>query len=111
VVYSAPGWVVIPAWILCLFFETAGITILNAYSVELFPTSYRSTAASVQGAAGTAGGAFGLLIETLLFDITGSHWSAVRYMLLLQFMVPVLIVLCLPETAGRELEEISPEHS
>jgi predicted MFS family arabinose efflux permease len=110
-VYSAPGRIVIPAWILCMFFETAGITILNVYSVELFPTSYRSTAGGAQGVAGTAGGAFGLLIETVLFNVLGSHWRAVRYMLLIQLLAPVLIVLCLPETAGRELEEISPETS
>ncbi len=108
-VYSAPGWVVIPAWIVGLFCDTAAGTILGAYSVELFPTSYRSTAGSAQAVAGTTGGAIGLLIEGLLFRASGSHWSAVRYLLLIQLIVPVVVVLFFPETAGRELEEISPE--
>jgi MFS family permease len=109
VVYSAPGRVLIPAWILGLFFDTAAATIIGAYSVELFPTSYRSTAGSAQAVAGTTGGAIGLLIEGLLFRTFRSHWNAVRELLLIQLMVPMIVVFCFPETAGRELEEISPE--
>ena len=50
-----------------------------------------------------------MLIEGLLFRASGSHWSAVRYLLLIQLIVPALVLFCFPETAGRELEEISPE--
>src|SRR5208283_2638980 len=42
--YTAPGWSIVPAWILELFSDVAAGTILGAYSAELFPTSYRSTA-------------------------------------------------------------------
>ena len=45
-VYTTAGNWVIPWWILELFFDTASATILAAYSAELFPTSYRSTAGS-----------------------------------------------------------------
>lgn len=108
-VYSARGWELIPAWVLGLFFDTAAATIIGAYSVELFPTSYRSTAGSAQAVAGTTGGAIGLLIEGVLFRASGSHWNAVRYLLLIQLIVPMIVMFCFPETAGRELEEISPE--
>ena len=94
-----------------MFFDSAAGTILGAYSVELFPTSYRSTAGSALSVAGTTGGAIGLLLEVPLYRTFGSHWSAARYLLLIQLTVPALIYFLFPETAGRELEEISPEQS
>ncbi|HXW85684.1 MAG TPA: MFS transporter [Candidatus Binataceae bacterium] len=109
--YGAPGRSVIPIWILHLFFGTASDTIIGAYGVELFPTSYRSTAGSALSVAGTTGGAIGLMLEGLMYRASGSHWTDVRYLLLLQLVVPVLIFLLFPETAGRELEDISPEHA
>jgi MFS family permease len=57
--YMAPGWSIVPAWILEAFFDIASSTILAAYSAELFPTSYRSTAGSALAVAGTTGGALG----------------------------------------------------
>ena len=76
--YTAPGWSIVPAWILELFFDIAAGTILNAYSAELFPTSHRSTAGSALAVAGTTGGALGLLFEGVLYRVTGSHGSAIR---------------------------------
>jgi predicted MFS family arabinose efflux permease len=110
-VYSAPGRLVIPAWIVRLFFETAAGTIAGAFAVELFPTSYRSTAGGALAIAGTIGGAVGLLLEGWLFRLSGSHWSAIRYLLLIQLVAPVIVVLFFPETASRELEDISPEQA
>jgi len=106
--YTAPGWSIVPAWILEEFFDIAAITILNAYSAELFPTSYRSTAGSALAVAGTSGGALGLLFESVLFNITGSHARDVRCLTVFWIIAPAIIWF-LPETSGRELEEISPE--
>jgi putative MFS transporter len=106
--YTAPGWSIVPAWILEEFFDIAAITILNAYSAELFPTSYRSTAGSALAVAGTSGGALGLLFESVLFNITGSHARDVRYLTVFWIIAPAIIWF-FPETSGRELEEISPE--
>jgi putative MFS transporter len=92
-----------------LFFDTASATILAAYSAELFPTSYRSTAGSALSVAGTAGGALGLFLESVLYGVTGSHWIAIRYLTAFWMISPIIIFIFFPETAGRELEDISPE--
>src|SRR3984957_11812774 len=106
--YTASGWSIVPAWILETFFDIASSTILNAYSAELFPTSYRSTAGSALAVAGTTGGALGLFIEGVLYNFTGSHARAVCYLTVFWIISP-MIMWSLPETSGRELEEISPE--
>jgi putative MFS transporter len=106
--YTAPGASIVPAWILQVFFDIAAGTILNAYSAELFPTSYRSTAGSALTVAGTTGGAIGLLLESVLYNLTGSHATAVCYLTIFWMVTPA-IMWFLPETSGRELEEISPE--
>jgi MFS family permease len=102
---------VIPIWIFHLFFDVASSTIATAYSAELFPTSYRSTAGSVLGVTGTTGGALGFFLEGLLYRSTGSHWVAIRYLTLVWLAVPVIMWLFFPETAGLELETISPEEA
>jgi MFS family permease len=106
--YTASGWSIVPAWILEVFFDIAASTILNAYSAELFPTSYRSTAGSALAVAGTTGGALGLFFEGVLYNFTGSHARAVCYLTVFWIISP-MIMWFLPETSGRELEEISPE--
>ncbi|MDB5108252.1 MAG: major facilitator superfamily 1 [Candidatus Binatus sp.] len=108
--YNAPGITIVPAWILEVFFDIASGTILSAYSAEMFPTSYRSTAGSALAVAGTTGGAIGLFLEGMLYNMTGSHARAVTYLVVFWMVAPV-IILFYPETAGRELESISPEAS
>ncbi len=107
--YSTHNWTVIPAWIIELFFDTASGTILAAYSAELFPTSHRTTAGSALSVAGTTGGALGLALEGLLYKYTGSHWIAVRYLTVFWMIAPFVMYFFYPETAGLELESISPE--
>ncbi len=99
---------VIAAWVLRLFFDTASTTIVNAYATELFPTSHRASAGSAMVAANTAGGALGLTLEALLYGVTGSHWSAICYLTVFWMAAPIIIYGFFPETAGRELEAISP---
>ena len=100
---------VIPIWIFLLFFDVAADTIGRAYGIELFPTSYRSTAGSVLSVTGTTGGALGFFLEGLLYRSTGSHWTAIRYVTLAWFAPAIIMWLFFPETAGLELETISPE--
>ena len=106
--YTATGRSIVPAWILETFFDIAAGMILSAYSAELFPTSYRSTAGSALAVAGTTGGALGLFLEGVLYNFTGSHARAVCYLTVFWIISP-MIMWFLPETSGRELEEISPE--
>jgi MFS family permease len=100
---------VIPIWIFQVFFDVASSTIGVAYGAELFPTSYRSTAGSVLAVTGTTGGALGFFLEGVLYRSIGSHWAAIRYLTLVWLAVPVIMLLFFPETAGLELETISPE--
>jgi MFS family permease len=110
-IFTARGNSVIIAWILQVFFDTASGTIIGVYSAELFPTSHRSTAGSALAVAGTAGGALGLFLEGVLYRYTGSHWNAIRCLCVFWFLAPITIFLFFPETAGRELEEISPDQA
>jgi len=106
--YTAPGLSIVPVWMLEIFFDIASGNILAAYSAELFPTSYRSTAGSALLVAGTTGGALGLFLEGVLFRFTGSHARAICYVTVFWIIAPA-IILFFPETSGRELEDISPE--
>ncbi len=106
--YTATGFSIVPVWILEVFFDIASSTIMNAYSAEMFPTSYRSTAGSALAVAGTTGGAIGLFLEGVLFSLTGSHARSIRYLTVFWLIAPA-IMWFFPETSGRELEEISPE--
>ncbi|HLI81962.1 MAG TPA: MFS transporter [Candidatus Binataceae bacterium] len=102
---------VIPIWVFHLFFDVASSTIVTAYSAELFPTSYRSTAGSVLAVAGTTGGALGFFLEGVLYRSTGSHWSAIRYLLIAWLAPGIIMLMFFPETAGLELETISPDEA
>ncbi|HEX3409242.1 MAG TPA: MFS transporter, partial [Candidatus Binataceae bacterium] len=108
-VYTTSGNWVILFWIFQLFFDTASITILATYGAELFPTSYRSTAGSALAVAGTTGGALGLFLEGLLYGLTGSHWTAIRYLTISWMASPIIVFTFFPETSSLELEAISPE--
>jgi MFS family permease len=107
--HSSSSPILVAAWVLQLFADTASSTICTAYSAELFPTSYRSTAGSALAAADTLGRALGLLLESWFYGLTGSHWTAISCLLVFWMVPGVLIFLFFPETAGQELEAISPE--
>ena len=92
-----------------VFSMMAGGVVLSAYGNELFPTSYRSTAAGARVLIGTVGGALGLLTESALFGVLGSHWNAISWMVLLALLAPFIVLRFFPETRGRELEETAPE--
>jgi putative MFS transporter len=107
--FNSAGPIMIGAWIACLFFDSASTTILNAFGTELFPTGFRSTASSALTVSGTTGGALGLFVESVLFRATGSHWLAISYLTAFWMLAPLIMAMTFPETAGRELETISPE--
>ncbi len=107
--YSIGGRVIIGVWVAWLFCDQAATTILNAYGAELFPTSQRSAAGSLLMIARYGGGALGLLMESLLYNLTGGHWRAVRILLIFWFAASAVMLVGFPETAGRELEAIAPD--
>jgi putative MFS transporter len=107
--FNLDGFWLSPIWIAMIFTLIGHDVLQNSFAAELFPTSYRSTASGARAVAGTIGGAVGLAVESPLYDLFGSHWTAVSVLLGVAFVAPLIVALAFPETAGRSLEEIAPE--
>jgi putative MFS transporter len=107
--YNGTGIATLAPGLALLFMSIGGLMVLHtALATELFPTALRSTAAGVREAVGTVGASMGLWVLSLLFSATGSHSVSITWILLLTPISP-LILLLVPETARRELEEIAPD--
>ena len=107
--YNGTGTIALAAGLALLFMSIGGLMVLHtALATELFPTALRSTAAGVRESVGTVGASLGLWILSLLFAATGSHPLSITWILLLTPISP-LVLLFIPETARRELEEIAPD--
>jgi len=107
--YQTSGWLIPPAWIVMVYCGIGANVVLGTFGIELFPTSYRSTASGARTVIATVGGSLGLLVEGVLYGIVGSHWTALSILVLFAFLAPIIVALFFPETAGRPLEEIAPE--
>jgi MFS family permease len=109
VFYKGSGAVAVAAGLALIFLTLGGIMVLHAaLATELFPTGFRSTAAGLREAVTTVGASLGLWTLSLLYGATGSYPASITWVLLLTPVSP-LIVLLIPETARRELEEIAPD--
>ena len=108
VFYHGPGWALPLAWVPIIFSLTGGNTIVRALGGELFPTSHRGTSAGWLQLAESAGRSGGLFLvgagTTRAIDIT-SMISGVAF----AAMLAAVVLLALPETGQRELEEISAD--
>jgi MFS family permease len=107
--YNVAEFLVIPSWMLMIFALLGANVTLAAYGSELFPTSYRSTAAGTRVIVGTLGGSLGLALESVLYHLLGSHWTAISALTLVALLTPIIVAWAYPETSGRTLEEIAPE--
>ncbi len=107
--YNSEGYAIPFLWVAAVFSILAIGILFKALGTELFPTSHRSTASGMRMVVGTLGGIAGLSIEGSLYEITGSHAGAVTMLTPVLILPPLVIWLFLPETAQRELEEVSPE--
>ncbi len=108
--YNSSGFWLIPLWIAAIFAVTGTEALSSAFGAEMFPTSYRSTAAGARRIVGTLSNALGLALESALYAVLGSHWQAVSILLGFALVSPLIVAFFFPETAGRSLEEIAPEH-
>ena len=88
----------------------------GALSNELFPTSVRASVAGWNVAAAVVGGVLGLVLFGAVADV--AHRSSAHVVTLvpalvtfLPMAVPVALFWLVPETKGRELEEIWPEEA
>jgi putative MFS transporter len=98
--------VLFPAFAALVFFES-GITIaVTALSTECFPTVLRATARAWVTNAGVVGAVVGLGLVGALAGRMGGHAPVIAILGLLPLgLVP--LILLLPETQGRELEQVS----
>jgi len=104
--YHGPGWTLPISWALFIFCLTAGGVSLRALSSELFPTSYRSTASAWLSFATTIGWAIGLLAVGAEKSSDVDIATQISTIACAVFVAGLLLLLA-PETAGRELEDIS----
>ena len=106
--YQGPGWSLPISWALFVFCVTAGSVTVRALSSELFPTSYRSTAAAWLSFAVTIGWALGLWAVGAEPSGDGDIAVQIPVIACTVFLCAALILLA-PETARRELEDISED--
>jgi MFS family permease len=104
--YRGSGWMIAAAWIPAVFVVSGGNTVVRALSTELFPTASRGTATGWLMLLETGGAALALAAVTRLTPAGESVVPAVTALSCLT-LGAALVVLLLPETANRELEQIS----
>jgi len=109
VFYTGSGWVLPVGWLAAIFTFFAVDVTLSAFAAELFPTSYRSTASAARTLfwAGAAGA--GLAVHGLLVPLAGVASLATAWMLAAAPVAALVVLVFLPETASRSLEETAPE--
>jgi predicted MFS family arabinose efflux permease len=108
ILYHGPGWAVPLGFALFVFCETASQVIIRAFSTELFPTSHRGTAAGWIAFVQALGWSVGLWLAGALTGIFGTLFDATTCLAFAALAAGALLLL-LPETRLRELEEISGE--
>jgi MFS family permease len=96
-------------WTIALFTAFMSHVSLSVFAAELFPTSARATARALADLAGVLGIALGLVAESFLLPIAGSHAVAIAWLWPVALLSVPLVFLALPETARRDLQDIAPD--
>lgn len=109
VFYHGPSWMLPIAWSLFIFCSTAGGVTVRAMSGELFPTSYRSTAAAWLSFTITLGWAVGLWTIGMQPAEESADIATQISTIAATVLLAGVLLLFVPETAGRELEAISEQ--
>lgn len=104
--YLGPAFLLPVAWIPLIFSLTGSITICRALATELFPTSLRGSASGFLQLAEALGRVGGFAIVDWGVPEGGSSVPWVLGVSMFS-LVAAFIVLMVPETSRRELEEIS----
>ena len=107
--YSVSAGLIFASFVVWVFASVGADVVGRTAGPELFPTSYRATAAGVGALLGTVGGVLGPALEGALFNVFGSHWTPVCLIAASGLLMPLIVWVGYPETSGRSLEEVSPE--
>eukprot|EP00929_Paragymnodinium_shiwhaense_P020309 TRINITY_DN13585_c1_g1_i8.p1 TRINITY_DN13585_c1_g1~~TRINITY_DN13585_c1_g1_i8.p1 ORF type:complete len:235 (-),score=44.54 TRINITY_DN13585_c1_g1_i8:35-739(-) len=109
--YNISGWLFLPFYFIQMMANSALWILSTTYYTEQFPDSYRSTASGATNAAQVIGSVVGLSLEAALFEGVHEHRISITLLVLPALVLPLIIYLTLPETAGRELDDIAPENA
>jgi len=109
--YNAPGSTYLPFYVLQMMGGFALNVLQTTFFSETFPASHRCTAQGMMMLCAVLGGVSGLACESLLYTTVGSHAAAVSTVILPAFVSPIVVHFCLPETSGKDLDEIAPERA
>jgi predicted MFS family arabinose efflux permease len=101
--YNSSSLLLPLAWIAALFSFFIVDVVVTAATGELFPTSCRSTAASLRVVVAVLAGAVGLAAEGVLYSHFGSHATALSLLTLSSLLGLPAVALWLRETANTEL--------
>ena len=108
VFFRGPDWAMYAVAVPMMYSAISGNVVIMAFSSELFPTSLRGTSAGLVMLLGATGAGIALL---LVGALTGAPGDITVYVpiLALSTVLSASLMLFLPETKTRELEEISWE--
>ena len=104
--YNSPSWILPFVWVPFIFTLTGGDTIMRSISTELFPTSHRGTAAGWMQLLQAIGRVLGLSAVGWGTAQGASNTPMISLVVFVS-LVAAGVILLLPETGRRELEEIS----
>jgi MFS family permease len=96
-----------PAFACMVFCQGGKMTVLRAWTTELFPTSFRGAAAGWVAAGGTLGAMSGLAIVGVLDPVLHGVTRAVAVVALAGLAAAASSVLWLPETRGVDVDVIA----
>jgi MFS family permease len=106
--YSGSAAAVVTGYVLGVLAASTIAPAAGAYINELFPTSVRASVAGWQIAAGTLGAVTGLLAFGAIADV-GNRFGTAAAATFLPALAGAFLLLLLPETRNRELEDLWPE--
>ena len=82
---------------------------LAVYRGELFPTGVRSLAGGIIMTAALLGGSIGLIGAGHILDAGASYGAVMMWLVVAPVIASIIVWLQYPETAHRELDEISQD--
>jgi len=109
VAYSGPAWALVVGYTLGIMagsiFAPAGGALVN----ELFPTAVRASASGWALASGVLGAVAGLVTFGAIADV-GNRFASAAQLAFIPATLVVVLYAFIPETRGRELEDLWPSH-
>jgi len=107
--YNAPGNLYLPFYFIQMMAGFALNGLQTTFFAETFPASHRCTANGMMMLFAVIGGVVGLACESFFYTYFQTHAASVSVALMPAFVSPIVVHFCLPETAGKDLNEIAPE--